>query len=281
MDERKLEPIIESYNVDEEYLYKDVYQYIKGVADALKLRYTAKALPLARRIHSGQYRKGQATINGQKVRLPYFLHCLKVCSTLIGFEFYLTDEEKDILYAAALLHDVVEERPDLFPRGGEELHDEYEFPARLVTIIKLLSKQSGADEYELNAYFNALKKDKLALLVKLADRSHNVEDLYNMKNVKKYIEETRRYFLDAGICRYGKDHYPELSNGITQIKSKILSLIEEADYFIDEHDKDVNEFCEALLKKDTEIAAKDEEIARLKKEIDELKKELESKKGNA
>lgn len=263
MDERRLEPIIESYNVDEEYIYKDIYMFIKGVATAKEYNSTLKALPLARRIHNGQYRKGDAKFKGEWVKLPYILHCLKVCSTLISLHLQLCDEEKDILYAAALLHDAIEERRDLFPRGGIEFHDEYDFPMRLVEVVKLLSKQPGLDEYEINRYFNELKRDKLALMIKLADRSHNVEDLYNMKNITKYIEETRTYFLENGICAYGKDHYPELSDGITMIKSKILSLTE------------VQEMGELSLKK------KDEEIARLKEENAQLRKQIEELKGKS
>ncbi len=264
MEDRKLEPIIESYNVDEEYLYKDVYMFIKGVATAKKYNCTLKALPLARRIHNGQYRKGAANINGKKVQLPYLMHCLKVCSTLISLHLPLPDEEKDILYASGLLHDVVEERPDLFPKGGLELCEDYDFPVRLVNVIQLLSKHTGADEYELNVYFNAIKKDKLALLVKLADRSHNVEDLYNMKNIHKYIDETRKYFLDAGICAYGKDHYPELSDGITVLKSKILSLTEATETLIDKYAVKEHEYMMLLDEKDKKIKELEEEIKRLK-----------------
>lgn len=267
MEERKLEPIIESYNVEEEYLYKDVFNFINGVADAKMLRCTLKALPLARRIHNGQYRKGETKINGKLVKLPYFMHCLKVCSTLALLHLPLSDEELDILLAAALLHDVVEERHDLFPNGGIELYEEYNFPMRIVEVIKLLTKKTGADDYELNNYFNTIKKDKLALLIKLADRSHNVEDLYNIKNIDKYIEETRRYFLDNGISAYGKDHYPELSDGITILNSKILSLTEETETLLGRHR--------------IEIAKKDEEIEKLKKEINKLKRENEELKGKA
>lgn len=268
MDEKRIEPIIESYNVEEEYLYKDVYMFIKGVATAKKYNSTLKALPLARRIHNGQYRKGEAKVNGKYVKLPYLLHCLKVCSTLISLEFPLSDEEKDALYAAGLLHDCVEERPNLFPRGGIELCEDYDFPMRVVEIIQLLTKQPGADEYELSEYFNKIKKDKLALLIKIADRSHNVEDLYNMKNISKYIDETRRYFLDHGICTYGKDHFPELSDGITILKSKILSLTEATETLIEKHNmiivNMIRDMQSEVVEKDGEkfvSLAKIEEIA--------------------
>ena len=51
-----MKPIIESYNTEEEYLYIKPYIYIKGYADARNFNQTLKALPLARKVHDGQYR---------------------------------------------------------------------------------------------------------------------------------------------------------------------------------------------------------------------------------
>ena len=76
MSEKKMYPIVECYDVDEEYLYNKTYLFIQGYATGRGFKNTLKALPLARKIHNGQYRKGLVDINGEKVRLPYILHCL-------------------------------------------------------------------------------------------------------------------------------------------------------------------------------------------------------------
>lgn len=267
MGEKKLLPIVESYNVDEEYLYNKTYLFIKGYAVGRKFQNTLKALPLARKIHNNQYRKGLVEVDGKIVHLPYILHCLKVCSTLIALDLPLDDEELDILYTCALLHDTLEDGD--FPKGGLEYHEDYGFPKRVGKIIKLLSKHAGSDEYELNEYFNALKKDKIALMVKLADRSHNVEDLYNMKNIPKYIKETKDYFIGTSkqksLCAYGKQNYPALSGGITVLKAKILSLTEATQAILEKQ--------ECLLKeKDEIIVQKDEEINKLKEQLEKLNK---------
>ena len=258
MSEKKLRPIVECYNVDEEYLYLKPYLFIAGYAAGKKFTHTPKALPLARRIHNGQYRKALVEINGEVVRLPYVLHVLKVCDTLISLNIPMSDEDLDILCTCALLHDALEDAEDFFPQGGVEFERDYGFPPIVGETINLLSKHSGADEYELNAYFNALKINKFALLVKLADRSHNVESLYVMKNVPKYIKETRDYFLfKNGLCAYGRQNYPELSHAITILKGKILSLTEAT---------------EAMLHRQNEIVAeKDANIAELEAEIKRLK----------
>lgn len=223
--------MIDSYNVDEEHLYSKPYLFIKGAATVKNYKLTLKALPFARMIHNGQYRRGLAVVDGKEVQLPYIVHCLKVCSTLIALNLPMSDEELDLLYACALLHDTLEDGKDYFPNGGTEFSSAYGFTPDVEMIIKLLSKQPGADDETLNAYFNNIKKNKYALLIKLADRSHNVEDLYNMRNIHKYIAETRAYILD-GLCKYGKANYPELSNGITILKSKILSLTETTETII-------------------------------------------------
>lgn len=217
---KKLMPMVESYNINEEYLYNKTYLFIKGYAEGRKFKNTLKALPLARKMHDGQYRKGLQEVevinhisetnidkNGEEctvinnvpvkisVHLPYLLHCLKVCSTLISLNIPMNDEEMDILLTCAILHDTLEDCEEYFPKGGEEYVTEYGFPDTVRDTIVLLSKHEGSTELELNTYFNAIKKNKFALLVKMADRSHNVEDLYNMKNIPKYINETRTYFL--------------------------------------------------------------------------------------
>lgn len=59
------------------------------------------------------------------------------------------------------------------------------------------------------------------------------------------------------LSTYAKAHYPELSNGVTILKSKIVSLTELTETLVNKYDKLLSE--------------KDEEINRLKEEIDRLK----------
>lgn len=258
-------PIVESYNVEEEFLYEKPYLFIKGYATALGLSNTLKALPLARKIHNGQYRKGPIKINGQEYRLPYLMHVLKVCSTLMSLHLPLSNEEMDILFAAAILHDAIEDAPEGFFRAdGYELVTNYEFPMEVYNVVKLVSKRSGATPEELNQYFNEIKKNKFALLIKMADRSHNVETLHSMKIEKlhKYVEETRRWIYP--LSSYAKENYPELSNGVTILKSKIVSLIEETETLVELYEE--------------KLAEKDAEIDNLKKENEKFKKEIKALK---
>ena len=266
MSEKIMKPIIETYNENEEFLYSKPYLFIKGYATGKKLPGLLRALPFARNCHKSQYRKGEITLkDGSKHKLPYILHPLKVCSTLISLNLPLTLEEEDILLTAAMLHDVLEDNSELFPKGGIELVQDYGFPQRVYEIVKKLSKHSGCDEYELNEYFNNIKKDPLALLIKLADRSHNVEDLYVMSIPKlhKYTLETSRWIYP--LCSYGKANYPDLSNGITVLKAKILSLTELTETVVDKYEEELSEKDKLIAEKDSEIARLEEELAKYKK----------------
>lgn len=251
--------IVESFNTDESFLYDKTYLFIKGYATALNLNNTLKALPLARKFHDGQYRKGNVIIDGEVYQLPYVLHVLKVCSTLISLHLPISNEELDILLASAILHDSLEDASQYFPKGGSELITTYNFPREVYEIVNIVSKRSGATEEELDEYFNRIKRNKFALLIKLADRSHNVEDLYTMKPDKlhKYVKETREWLYP--LATYGKANYPELSNGLTILKSKIVSLTECTETIINIYEKEL-----------------DKRI----KEIAELKKQLKKMQGD-
>ena len=80
----------------------------------------------------------------------------------------------------------------------------------------------------------------------MADRSHNVEDLYNMSIEKLhiYVKETRNYIYP--LSTYAKEHYPELSNGVTILKSKIVSLTELTETLVCQYD-------DILAKKNKEV----------------------------
>lgn len=250
-----MQNIIESYNVDEAFMYEKTYLFIKGFAVGRHLNNTLRMLPIARNMHNGQYRKGVVIINGEERQLPYVLHVLKVCSTLISLDLPMSDQELDILLTIALGHDLIEDGN--FANDGAELVTTYGFPEIVYKTIKLLSKRSGASEEELNIYFNEIKKNKYALLVKMSDRSHNVEDLYNMKVEKlhKYVDETRRWIYP--LSSYAKANYPELSNGVTVLKAKIMSLTEATEAIVDMYD-------EKLAEKNSEINALKEKLLELK-----------------
>lgn len=256
----------DSFNAEEQFLYNDTYLFIKGYATGRQFTQTLKALPLARKFHNGQYRKGNVTIAGLDYKLPYVFHCLKVCSTLISLELPLTHDELDTLFAAALLHDSLEDATHIFDGINDKtIMASYGISGDVYECVKLVSKAHGCDDNQLDEYFNKIRTNKLAIFIKLADRSHNVEDLYNMKieSLHKYVRETRKWIYP--LATYAKAVHPELSNGITILKSKIVSLTECTETIVDMYAQYITE--------------KENEIARLKDKLKIYEEGEESNNG--
>lgn len=190
--------------------YIKTYMFIKGFAMGRRLPQVLLALPVARKLHDGQYRK-----SGE----PYFTHPLKVCSTLISYGI-----DDDITLASAILHDVLEDCGDRLPNGGQDLIQEYGIAPEIIEIITLLSKRSGLDDQELAQYFRKIEKNPKAALVKLADRLHNSGSLYTFtdEKMRKYLRETELFLIPMGS--YCKKYYPQYANAFSILKSSIDTL---------------------------------------------------------
>lgn len=142
---RNIIPLVETYNEVDTEKYIKSYMFIKGFAVAKNLKQTLIALAVARHFHNGQYRKDG---------MPYIVHPLKVCSTLINYGI-----DDDTTLAAALLHDLLEDCSDKLPLKGRELITEYHLSQEVLDIITLLTKESGLDEYELSVYFKKIERN--------------------------------------------------------------------------------------------------------------------------
>lgn len=190
--------------------YIKTYMFIKGFAMGRQLPQVMLALPVARKLHDGQYRK-----SGE----PYFTHPLKVCSTLISYGI-----DDDITLAAAILHDVLEDCSDRLPGGGQDLIDEYGIASEIVDIITILSKRSGLNDQELGQYFRRIEKNPRSALIKLADRLHNSGSLYTFtdEKMRKYLRETDLFLIPMGS--YCKKYYPQYANAFSILKSSIDTL---------------------------------------------------------
>lgn len=223
-----------TYNKDEYWMIFSPYEFLEYYSFENRLWNTCIALPLARGLHDGTYRKSSITKHGSNYRLPYVIHCLLVCRMLADINIPISNEEKDILLASALCHDMIEDLD--FDKGGKELVEDYGLDPRVYETVLLVTKRKGLSEKEKYEHFRQIQENKLALLVKLSDRSHNVEDLYNMAVGKfhDYVDETNRFVLP--MCEYGFEHYPELGNTIAILKDKISCLTQTADVMMEHYE---------------------------------------------
>ena len=205
-----------AFDMNDNYCEQDTMQYIKpymfikGYAMGRRLPQTMLALPVARKLHDGQYRKDG---------MPYFTHPLKVCSTLISYGI-----DDDVTLAAALLHDVLEDCGELLPSGGQSLVEEDGISTEVMETVVLLSKHSGLNDQELGVYFRKIEKCPRAALIKLADRLHNSGSLYTFTDEKmaKYLRETKLFLLP--MASYCKKYYPQYSNAFSILKTNITAL---------------------------------------------------------
>lgn len=172
------------------------------------------------------------------------IHCLLVCRALIDLQLPMTSEEEDVLFASALCHDIIEDVE--LPENGRELITVFGLDPQVYEIVKILSKRKDFTEEEHLAYFDGIVKNKYALLIKLADRSNNVEDLYNMKTwkINEYVDETRERIFP--MCGQGIDLYDDLAPSIQILWEKMVSLTEMAEILAERYDKRERELVQRI-----------------------------------
>ena len=151
---------------------EEIIEKIKQKNSKMDTERIMKAYEFANKQHEGQLRK-----SGE----PYIIHPLEVANILVDLEM---DEDT---ICAALLHDVVEDTPvtldDIKNLFGESV-------AEMVSGVTKLNKLSytSAQEQQVEDYrkmFLAMGKDIRVILIKLADRLHNMRTL-------KYLSRERQ-----------------------------------------------------------------------------------------
>lgn len=186
-----------------EELYQDLIASIRRYHPSDDISMVEKAYNLAREAHKDQKRK-----SGE----PYIIHPLCVAIILADLEL---DKETIV---AGILHDVVEDTIMTTEGVAREFGDEV---ALLVDgVTKLTNINWDKDKVEMQAenlrkMFLAMAKDIRVILVKLADRLHNMRTLQYMKPEKQ--REKARETMDI---------YAPIADrlGISRIKTELDDL---------------------------------------------------------
>lgn len=186
-------------------MYKKTFNFIKGYARFKEFPNTMLALNIAKTLHKNQVR----TIGD-----PFIIHPLRVCSYLISLKI-----NDDITCSAALLHEMFKKCN--VSDDAKEILDKWDLDPKIIDIVKLVSP---ANCFDLNEYYEKLKTDIKAILIKLSNRAHTCTLLcsYDEAEKKRYIEENVKYILP--LCEYAETYYPMYSDEITIMKDHIMSI---------------------------------------------------------
>ena len=138
------------------------------------------AYTYAKDMHAGQYRR-----SGE----PYFSHPVEVAAIL-------TEQRlDDATIATALLHDTIEDTKstytDIAAKFGSDVAELVDGVTKL-TNLELSSRETKQAE-NFRKLFMAMSKDLRVILVKLADRLHNMRTIKHMRRKSRPRRRARRW----------------------------------------------------------------------------------------
>lgn len=148
--------------------------------------------------------KGQMRIGGDE----YITHPIAVWE-MVKEQGYGEDYQ-----ITALFHDLLEDttatEQEILEFGSDEI----------LTAVKLLTKQKG---YDMASYVGAIKTNHIALVVKTADRLHNLQCALVADNdfKRKYVLETVDWYLDFS---------PEIKRAVKRLAESLNAPISELSF---------------------------------------------------
>jgi (p)ppGpp synthase/HD superfamily hydrolase len=173
----------------------------KATNSPVDIQEVKKAIYYAKKYHADQKRK-----SGE----PYYTHPLEVAYMVADYNF------KTEVIVASILHDIVEDTEitagmilDIFGRRVEEMVDR-------LTRDRPDGSKLSVEQILSNA---CAKNDREVLIIKLADRLHNMQTIgvKSPKRIKEIVEETLKHFLSLAI-------YFDKGYGVNELDYCIHSL---------------------------------------------------------
>ncbi|MES9970447.1 MAG: bifunctional GTP diphosphokinase/guanosine-3',5'-bis pyrophosphate 3'-pyrophosphohydrolase [Candidatus Thiodiazotropha sp.] len=219
------------------FLISDLCAYLESYLSPDHIREVYRAYLFGAEAHVGQHRK-----TGE----PYIYHPVAVARILADMRM----DYKCLM--AAILHDVIEDTPT----AKEQLADTFDAEiAELVDGVSKLSKidfnsQAEAQAASLRKMLLAMTKDIRVILIKLADRLHNMRTLGVMKPEKsrRIAKETLDIFApianrlginsmrleleELGFAAYWPMRYRALKSAVTDARGHHRELVENVESVI-------------------------------------------------
>ena len=208
----------------------DIIARRKNYNKRADIKLIRKAYEYAKKNHGNQLRK-----SGE----PYIIHPLQVAYTLAD----LGLDENTI--CAGLLHDVIEDTPvtheDIEKEFGIEIAEMVEGVTKLGKLLYMTVEEQQAEDYR--KMFLAMGKDIRVIIIKLADRLHNMRTLKHLKRDRQIAisKETMEIYAplanrlglysmkweleDLSFKYLYPEEYHELVEGINKKREERLKFI--------------------------------------------------------
>lgn len=169
---------------DQMFSVDHMYSFVRSFAQGSRARETMAALPYARKMHEGQFRKG-----GGKV--PYLSHPLVMACHALALQLH-----EDELIAALLLHDVCEDCVD--EQGGRIKVRDLPVGETVRQTVQLVTKPVARPDGWEEAYYAAIAKSRHATIVKILDRCNNLSLMagaFSREKMASYLIETEHFVM--------------------------------------------------------------------------------------
>lgn len=153
--------------------FEDIIARVRSYNKRSDIKLITKAYEYANRYHEEQKRK-----SGE----PYIVHPLEVAYIVSTLEL------DDNAICAALLHDVVEDTPATLEDMKKEFNEEIAVLVDGVTKLGKIASYIDKEEEQVENYrkfFLAMAKDIRVVMIKLADRLHNMRTLKHLSDDRK------------------------------------------------------------------------------------------------
>ena len=188
--------------INTDLLYKGLVKKVKSYNPGVNEQLLSKAYQISKRYHKDQYRK-----SGE----PFVVHPLEVAKILADIEL----DQTSII--SAILHDVIEDTDYSLEMAKKEFGQKTANIINGVTKLEKLVFDSKEEQQVSNIrkMIIAMSEDVRIILVKLADRLHNMRTLYPLSEEKRLKNSMETLEVYAPIAH---------RLGIYQVKSELENL---------------------------------------------------------